>query len=414
MLPQEREEKEDGLSSLSSLAQALPRRDRTSSLSSIVGNGSRFRTHSPNQVTRSTTAEHGTYQAPIPTYAISQSDPIPAGYVAHARDACADVDYQWDSMREPQIWGHGGEYGEEWSSMHKRFRNGLKQMIHWYLTTDDPGSFATKSSNSPRIPHSPMHDHFDFLEEDGAETDLVLILVTHGAGCNALIGALTNQPVLLDVGMASLTMAVRKPTPVNTPASSPGHSRANSRNMTISEQYEVKLIANTEHLRSSTPSTPSSSRTPSLTRKFREPSSTHATLDRPVRAFTASGNIGNLRRATNFASVGVGPQSKSYAPTRQTSMGLWSPTPTNEEETEEPEDSMILNFGNDEEQTVYSPVQSESGKEGNALINGKEMDKKDDDDVAPLGGLWERLSGHTEHVRETGHKRRWTVNERTL
>jgi hypothetical protein len=46
-------------------------------------------------------------------------------------------------------------------------------------------------------------------EEDEQE-DLVLILVTHGAGCNALIGALTNQPVLLDVGMASLTMAVRR------------------------------------------------------------------------------------------------------------------------------------------------------------------------------------------------------------
>ena len=59
------------------------------------------------------------YIPPSPMYAISSSDPIPGGYVAHARDACVEVDYQWDSMRSPQNWGDGGEFGEEWSSMRK-------------------------------------------------------------------------------------------------------------------------------------------------------------------------------------------------------------------------------------------------------------------------------------------------------
>ncbi len=63
--------------------------------------------------------DHPVYTPPSPMYAISSSDPIPAGYVAHARDACVDVEYQWDSMRSPQNWGDGGEYGEEWSSMRK-------------------------------------------------------------------------------------------------------------------------------------------------------------------------------------------------------------------------------------------------------------------------------------------------------
>lgn len=57
------------------------------------------------------------YIPPSPMYAISSQDSIPPGYVAHARDACVEVDYQWDSIRVPLNWGNGGEYGEEWSSM---------------------------------------------------------------------------------------------------------------------------------------------------------------------------------------------------------------------------------------------------------------------------------------------------------
>lgn len=412
VLPQKKEEKDDGLSSLSSLAQALPRRDRTSSLSSMGSNGSRPRPHSPNTVALSAPAEHGSYQPPIPAYAISNSNPIPPGFVAHARDASVDVDYQWDSMREPQMWGTGGEYGEEWSSMHKRFRNGLKRMINWYSTSDDPGRLATKTPTSPR---SPIHDPI-YTEEEDEDTDLVIILVTHGAGCNALIGALTNQPVLLDVGMASLTMAVRKPTPVNTPTSTPGHSRNNSRNLTISDQYDVKLVANTEHLRSSATSTPSSSRTPSVSGlgKFREPTGNNGTFDRPVRSFTASGNFGSIRRTASIATAGVGAHAKSYTPSRQSSLGLWSPATANKDEEEEPEDDMILNFGNENDGTVDSPVQADDAKDEAIELDEKEKDE--DDDVAPLGGLWgsPRPPGHAEQIRETGQKRRWTVHERAL
>ena len=403
VLPTQPKEKEDALSTLSSLAQALPRRDRTSSLSSMGSNGSRPRSSAATLLP--TAAEHGIYQPPIPTYAVSNSDPIPPGYVAHARDACVDVDYQWDSMREPQMWGNGGEYGEEWSSMHKRFRNGLKQMINWYKTSDDPGRLMTKTPSSPR------GNPFEQIEDEDEDTDLVIILVTHGAGCNALIGALTNQPVLLDVGMASLTMAVRKPTPVNTPTSTPGHSRTNSRNITVSDQYDVKLVANTEHLRSSATSTPSSSRTPSVSglARFREPTS-NSNFDRPGRSFTTSGNFGSMRRTASIATAGLGAHARSYVPNRQSSMGLWSPTPAKEEEPEEQEDEMILNFGND---ATDSPTQMDAERE--EAVDENERDEEDD--VAPLGGLWgsPRPPGQAEQIRDvTGHKRRWTVNERAL
>ena len=161
--------------------------------------------------------EGALYAPPIPTYAISPSESIPPGFVAHARDACVDIDHVWDSMRAPLEWGTGGEFGEEWGGMHKRFRNGLQKMLNFYEGDDDT-------------------------------SDLTLILVTHGAGCNALIGAMTSAPVLLDVGVASLTLAARKE-PVKLAARSPSRRRT-SVDLGIANQFDMKTIASSEHLRS--------------------------------------------------------------------------------------------------------------------------------------------------------------------
>lgn len=405
-----RDEDDAPLTSLSSLSQVLPRRDRTSSLSSMGSNGSRHSARGPNHPTLLAPAEYGVYKPPVPHYAISSSDPIPPGYVAHARDACVDVDYQWDSMREPQSWGNGGEYGEEWSSMHKRFRRGLQKMINWYKENDDPGKLMAKR------PASPNHTDLDNEDHDD-ETDLVIILVSHGAGCNALIGALTNHPVLLDVGMSSLTMAVRKPTSVHSPTSTPdatpkSHSRANSRSLGVSDQYDVMLVANTEHLQTSTASTPSISRHSSVaglptfrerlnpTGGFEEANYGNVT---PAQSVTASGNFGSMRRAASIAT----PSSKRYVPGRQNSIGLWSAPPAPEEDSIKPEDDMILNFG-DKNQVDSSLTGNE--KDDNGME--KALDDEDDD-VAPLG-LWgnPRPPGVAEKIREIGPKRRWTINER--
>ncbi|TVY34640.1 hypothetical protein LOCC1_G007774 [Lachnellula occidentalis] len=409
-------EKEGPLTTVSSLAQALPRRKRTSSLSSSGTNGSHgspgghhtIRSRSPAPT------EHGIYEPPVPTYAISSSHPIPPGYVAHSRDACVDVDYQWDSMREPQNWGSGGEYGEEWSSMHKRFRKGLHQMVGWYRNDDAPGMLLTKSS-----PASPAK-HPEETDED-ENTDLVLILVTHGAGCNALIGALTNQPVLLDVGMASLTMAVRKPTPPSSPNQTPGHSRNPSANLNIPEQYEVKLVANTEHLRSSSTSpTHSLSRASSVapTSAFQErfTSNTKAFDVSKVRLATTSGNFGSIRRAASVA----GTIPRGYQTALKPSVGLWGST-FHPEESEEGEstDEMILNFGEDEKDAQDAKENNRPSEEAEeAVVDEPTVARKasehEEDDVAPLG-LWgsPRPPGYAERIREIAPKRRWTVNERT-
>jgi broad specificity phosphatase PhoE len=233
------EDEKKGLAYMAALSHSLPRLNTDSH-----SQGSRADIRHESHDTPATLDgcdEQLTYVPPIPTYAVSNSDPIPAGYVAHAQNACVDVRYQWDSMRPPQEFGNGGEYEEEWSSMHKRFRNGLQRMIAWY---EEHGTSVSTTAGSTE-------------DDDDLEADTVLILVTHSAGCNALIGALTNQPVLLDVGMASLTMAVRKSESGDaspTMSQSPKQARQGSIDLAIADEYIVVLTTSTEHLRA--PSNP--------------------------------------------------------------------------------------------------------------------------------------------------------------
>ena len=409
-------------------AQALNpalRRDRTSSMSSVGSTTSRISGKTIIKMPTPHAAESGVYVPPIPHYAVSSSDPIPPGYVAHSKDACVDVDYQWDSMREPQNWGNGGEYGEEWSSMHKRFRRGLTQLVNWYRVNDD----SIKRTSQPSTSHGASS-----TADDDEDTDFVVVLVTHGAGCNALIGAMTNQPVLLDVGMASLTMAVQKPPPFPTPASTPGvtpvHSRASSRTASLSDEYDVKLIASTEHLRRSSTASTSGSRTPSMSAMPYRPTIRYTangatanpfvepiSIGEPVRSLPPSGNFGSIRRAASVASGGLG--ARAYTPSLRGSIGLWAPRRQDEDAVEEggEGDDMVLNFGGEERGSgPVSPVAK--GQEG-VKVDVRPVERageEEADEVGPLGGrLWGsprtagEMGGRPE--REAGPKRRWTVVE---
>lgn len=197
------------------------------------------------------------YNAPRAMYAVSSAGKIPEGFVAHARDQCTSVDYAWDSLREPNGFGDGGTLGEEWTAMHKRFRRGLKKALNWYATTERPDKLSEQ--NSYKGPP---------LGDDSEDVETVMIVVSHGAGCNALIGAITHQPVLMDVAIASITMAVRKPNldydalrqkaaaeELDEPGAAPL--------VPVDQLYDIRLSASTDHLRSSS-STPVSSRSPSV------------------------------------------------------------------------------------------------------------------------------------------------------
>ncbi|KAF2138070.1 uncharacterized protein K452DRAFT_256900 [Aplosporella prunicola CBS 121167] len=408
-------QKGGSLSGLGSLAQALPLRDRASSQGSSASRSIR---RGDTAISTSTKSESGAYRPPVPTYAISPAEPIPRGYVAHARDACVDIDYQWDSMRDPQQWGDGGDYGEEWSAMHKRFRGGLNKMVAWYK---EHGA------------GDHLEDAVTETQDEEDEEDLVLVLVTHGAGCNALIGALTNQPVLLDVGMASLTMAVRKEESERRPSDldigdvSPlNERRKTSVESVLSDEYDLTVVASTEHLRvGADPARLGPMPSPQLMTKMSDssrygaqaaPASPVDNAGEPARGVSSS--LGSIRRSSTVHSM----SSRSYNPTPGRSSpgspsfkpgtALWS-RPTSKDEAAfdgrgSPAGDFMLNFGNTQRRA--------------STPRTEKAEAEAEDEIAPLPpsigrsmsqhGLWGSAPSGARNERERGPKRRWTVTER--
>ena len=381
------------------------------------------------------------YEPPVPAYAISPSQPIPQGYVAHARDACVKVDYSWDSQRPPLDWGNGGEYGEEWSNMHKRFRRGFMQMLSWYRShsvqkkMDEPESeTSSRQSNG----ESQAED----IEEDDTET--VLVLVTHGAGCNALIGALTNHPVLIDVGMASLTMAVRKntiprrPSESDHPYSTTSRRKRSSMDTSSVEDYDVKLTASTEHLRSNSkflnprqltrsPSLPMREKSPYRYERHVIPPHSHRHSSNSPQRDYFSRNSGSSSRSPGGTPKSPGNQSPmrrsaTVHASSSSSHGLWSmPLP---KAVEALKDSELAVTDDPPLESTSSPVQSPHGSEfKNSLHKLKTVRFSADESVngdneSPTAnlpspsGLWgpprpKLLASE----REKASKRRWTLSE---
>ena len=373
--------------SLSEIQQSLPE------LTQSKGNVSDGADGQSHQLTVRSEAETNSlvlgYTPPIPAYAISPSEPIPVGYVAHARDACVDVDYQWDSMRLPHDWGDGGQIGEEWSSMHKRFRRGLQNMITWYRNCQN-------KENQEYFKEDETLDDDD-LKNDGEETDTVLVLVTHGAGCNALIGAITNQPFLLDVGMASLTMAERKEgntviTTASSQAATAPPRRGSLADSGISEDYQVKIVASTDHLRSSTPtsSLPRSQRSTTIS----SPAfSAHRHRSSSGISITSSGSL-NLDRVEEDQES----QSNAHTPT---SNGLWAKPvrPIQRIRTPEPLREPIRRS-----RISYDLKDEQIDGTSNAKAEATGQ-------FATHRGLWGAPPQAVGTVREMGPKRRWTHSD---
>lgn len=79
------------------------------------------------------------------------------------------LDQEWNT----ELLGRGGRLDEDWPEMHQRFCASFHKFTHHYNT----------------------------------QAEEVVILVTHAAGCNALVRAITNQPVLVDFGTCAITHA---------------------------------------------------------------------------------------------------------------------------------------------------------------------------------------------------------------
>lgn len=83
----------------------------------------------------------------------------------------SNVDRSWPLS----TFGSAGEYGESWSSMYSRFTKGLDKLVNYYEAQDD----------------------------------VTVILVTHGAGCNPLLGSCLHTPVLFTMGLANFCLLKR-------------------------------------------------------------------------------------------------------------------------------------------------------------------------------------------------------------
>ncbi|KAK3390082.1 hypothetical protein B0H63DRAFT_409977 [Podospora didyma] len=381
----------DSLDNMGALATSLP---QTSTTPSPVSQ--------PRRVSSPLPTDTPGYVSPVPHYAVNSNNTIPPGYVTHARDACVDIDYQWDSIRPPLDWGDGGTFPEEWTSMHRRFRNGIQHLVDWYTTAENPTEMVTKTVFRNR------KDSDSCAVEDGAdvETEAVVILVSHGAGCNALIGAITHQPVLMDVGMASLTMAVRKPDEgqfADGRASRSGPDRPDSSSseranhtVPVHQYYDLKIFASTDHLRSPT-LTPATSRSPSIANIMGGTRGRHANSFSSAlsnfsfndssgsRTSSANAALSSLRRGSNNSStysrpifgssnsagggITVGSGVTSFLtikpPTyslRKPSVGLWSPISADMHDDDDDDDNMVLNFSHETSSspnmaaTVSSPL----------------------------------------------------------
>jgi hypothetical protein len=452
---------ENGLENIGSLAEAMRRAGRSAS---VTSNG------------ESRLITGGAYVAPAPSYALSHNAEIPRGYVPHARDNCCDIDYQWDSMRDPLDWGDGGSYGEEWTAMHHRFRKGLQNLVDWYATHEHPADMVTKER---RDSVTASDDAIDDDEED-VETESVVILVSHGAGCNALIGAITHQPVLTDVGLASLTSAVRRPgkdekshgTGVDRIRGTNGaHADASSGLVAIHQCYDLKLFASTEHLTSTR-----SGRSGSVTAQNRGRLS-NALASSPLngndtsgsRSSSAAASLGSMRRDSGASSrlasrlglntngmssggITVGSGVTSFLKQTPTSAvgGLWSPLRNTLDTPDEGDDDDFLpNFTSFDivspstkaEDAAKSAAEPPSTPKTNGNGTGR---NRADSRVSPraipetesshheeearnavpalpqlgsgTGGLWgsPKPIGTIEIPRDlTSPKRRWTVTERS-
>ncbi|TGZ78114.1 hypothetical protein EX30DRAFT_166891 [Ascodesmis nigricans] len=263
------------------------------------------------------------------------------------------VDYAWNG-------GTGAELGEEWSSMHKRFREGLEDMIRYY-------------------------DNEEVKEEDEGR-EAVVILVTHGAGCNALLGAISKRPVLMDVGIGAMSLATLGQT---------------------SKEYELDIV-------SSTTPTPTNSNPSSTTASH--PHHHHKPHNNLQHGYTYHPHH------SHHLSIPTSPKhhrsSSSSIPTYTPTPGLWSPH--NNNATALPTPTLVITGGakslglcerEKERELEREKVERESdlGFGGWGVDVG--MEKEDEDrkgvkEEVEKGGLWKAKGWEGVKV-----KRRWTVGK---
>jgi hypothetical protein len=346
------------------------------------------------------------------------------------------IDYQWDSSRDHLAWGDGGTLPEEWASMHQRFRRGLRRLVDWYSSTENPGEMVTKTALASWSPES------DYAHDENEHGDIedVVVLVSHGAGCNALVGAITQQPVLADVAMSSLTMAKRR---ADFDLRKMAFTRDFSASLdaallksspTMPDMYELKLFANTDHL--VTPTTPAVNRPATLagpnpyvkfetgyTSALKEINfgSLYGGSPGVGRGNSANASLGSMRKSSggpslimgpsvynaNTGGITVGSGMSAFSATRPDrsgsgTWGLWSPRQDSDEPDKEVEPPMFLDFSHEKPTSEKKEEVEETKTKDESSVPLVNTPTKSNGKTTPLGQV-ETQNRVSEHQHEEEH-----------
>lgn len=265
--------------------------------------------------------------------------------------------------------------------MHRRFRNGLQKMIAYYETSSTE------------------------VEQDNE--DMVLVIVTHQAGCNALIRLLTGAPALHEVGTASLTMAIRKPEDEKMTLTPPSPTRRRgSLDSGISSDYDVKIIASTEHLRAA--SNPLGLNSPRLGFSPAFASRRAVGADAPEGFSLGDPVPGRGMSAVPARRSSERPHAADELPAGENPTGLWRRgSRYSRDETADSSDAGVTPSTNSAETNESGPEPESIPDDANTLkVDTRHLPVRS----ASQRGLW---GGESISRERSPGKRRWTAVERS-
>lgn len=163
--------------------------------------------------------------------------PVPDNILLHGW-SLLDADVQFDSLQH----GAGGSFEESWDAMLMRFQRGMHKVLVEQSThatgSDKPFAEAPSREQVPRGSHSEY--------QAAPEKENVVLFLTHGAGCTALIHALSGTPTqdLPYIKRSSLSMAVR----VGSRETVNLGGEEGSRDASVLGLYRLDLINSLDHL----------------------------------------------------------------------------------------------------------------------------------------------------------------------
>lgn len=114
-----------------------------------------------------------------------------------------NVDYLWPLTG----MGRSGDYDEKWADMYTRVTTGFQNLLKHYIKHNNShinnSSVSNNNNNNNESEFQPEHCSNTTSKSFPEKLPKSLIIVTHGACCNPLVGYLLKRPVVTVFGLTS-------------------------------------------------------------------------------------------------------------------------------------------------------------------------------------------------------------------